>query len=156
MRILLDTNILIRLDDLSSAQRPSARRALELLAKGGGHLNTVPQVFYEYWVVATRATERNGLGFSIEEAGQMVKQLSTLFPVLRDERGIMDRWSDLVVDYQCQGKVAHDARLVAAMERHGISNMLTFNNRDFERFDTIVAVTPEQVCDQGPTAFQSK
>lgn len=154
MKILLDTNVLLRLDDISSPQRPQARRSLELLAKGGHELRTVPQVFYEYWVVATRPTERNGLGFSVEDARKMIDQLSALFPVLRDERGILDRWCDLVRDHQCQGKVAHDARLVAAMDRHGISYMLTFNNRDFERFDEIVAATPEQVCDQGSAAFQ--
>lgn len=33
-----------------------------------------------------------------------------------------------------KGKNAHDARLVAAMVRHGLTHILTFNAQDFSRY----------------------
>jgi len=40
--------------------------------------------------------------------------------------------------------LAHDARLVAAMQRHDIPRVLTFNPRDFSRFAAIAVVSPEE------------
>lgn len=60
------------------------------------------------------------------------------FTLLRDERGVYARWVSIFVVTNCvQGKLAHDARLVAAMERHGLTNLLTFNKSDFARFSGI-------------------
>ena len=42
-------------------------------------------------------------------------------------------------------KTAHDARLVAAMERHRISFILTFNTSDFARYPNIQSLTPNDV-----------
>ena len=44
---------------------------------------------------------------------------------LAHERGIYLRWQQLVSVVQAQGKSAHDARLVAAMARHAIAQILT-------------------------------
>jgi predicted nucleic acid-binding protein len=43
------------------------------------------------------------------------------------------------------GKNAHDARLVAAMNVHGVTHLLTFNAADFRRFTTIQVMTPAAV-----------
>ena len=41
---------------------------------------------------------------------------------------------------------AHDAALVAAMQAHGLGQILTFNTGDFRRFEPqIRLLTPEQV-----------
>src|SRR5260370_41264672 len=40
---------------------------------------------------------------------------------------------------------AHDARLVAAMEVHGITAILTFDKSGFSRYPGIEVVHPEQV-----------
>jgi hypothetical protein len=42
-------------------------------------------------------------------------------------------------------KVAHDAKLVAAMVRHQVTHLLTFNVDDFARFAEITAITPDAV-----------
>jgi len=145
MTILIDTNVLVRLDHLGNPQRETARKALERLVDDAHDLRTVPQVLYEYWVATTRPVDANGLGFSIEEADRLLTDFKELFPPLRDERGILERWQELVIRYAVQGKVAHDARIVAAMLRHGLTHLLTFNDSDFARFTEIVAVTPESV-----------
>jgi len=69
-----------------------------------------------------------------------------IFPPLRDERGILDRWERLVVAHRVLGKPTHDAHLVAAMERHGLSHVLTFNPGDFPRFGTVQILDPADVA----------
>ena len=59
MRILLDTNILLRLDDKTHRHHADVQSAVELLGKSGHEMALVPQVIYEYWVVATRPTDVN-------------------------------------------------------------------------------------------------
>jgi hypothetical protein len=49
-------------------------------------------------------------------------------------------WKHLVGDRGVMGKKAHDTRIVAAMAVHGISDPLTFNGRDFNRFLDIITV----------------
>jgi hypothetical protein len=44
-----------------------------------------------------------------------------------------------------QGKQAHDARLVAAMQRHGPSHLLTFNTADFQRYTGLGLFAPHAI-----------
>ena len=145
MTVLLDTNVLVRLDHVGSPDRDTARRAIEQLFDDQCGLRTVPQVLYEYWVVVTRPTHSNGLGLSTEDAARMLNDLKELFPPFRDERGILEPWEQLVARHQCQGKVAHDTRIVAAMIRHGLTHLLTFNHKHFARFSEITAISPEDL-----------
>jgi len=144
--ILLDTNVLARSAQPGHSQYPSAIAAVETLGLRNERLCVVPQVLYEYWVVATRPVEQNGLGMTaIEAAADLVATIQR-FHVYRDERAILDSWQKLVLQYQVLGKNAHDARLVAAMERHGISRILTFNASDFSRYPGIQILDPRQVA----------
>lgn len=78
----------------------------------------------------------------VNEARQSLDDAKEAFRLLRDERAVYERWERLVVDYDVGGKSAHDARLVAAMQRHGVSHLLTFNGQDFARFTNITVVDP--------------
>jgi predicted nucleic acid-binding protein len=137
MRFLLDTNILLRLIDRRAQQHSGAVDAVKRLESAGHELHVVPQVLYEFWVVATRPADQNGFGMSTKAAYNDLVLLQQLFSLLRDERAIFERWQDLVSQHDVKGKGAHDARLVAAMQRHGITHLLTFNDKDFERFTGI-------------------
>ena len=147
MRILLDTNVLLRLGDSGRDLHVSSVEAVTWLSSNGYEIVLVPQLIYEYWVVATRPTENNGLGMHPEQVDQVISQWLTLFPILLDERGVFKSWRELVTRYDVKGKVAHDARLVAAMERHAVNYLLTCNRADFLRFASITAITPENVLD---------
>lgn len=145
MTVLLDTNVLLRLDHNGHAHQTVAREAIQKLANARHSLRTVPQVLYEYWAVATRPAEANGLGHSVSDAKRLLSNHKALYPPLRDERGVLERWEELVDQHQVQGKLAHDARLVAAMLRHGIGRVLTFNSQDFARFANVSALDPATV-----------
>jgi predicted nucleic acid-binding protein len=143
MLILADTNILLRLIERRHPQHSTAAEALEILRTRGHRLAIVPQIVYEYWVVASRPLEVNGLGMSAREAKSELDGLWPSFKLLRDERTIFESWQQLVLDHEVTGKRAHDARLVAAMLRHGISHLLTFNARDFAHYSEIAVIEPE-------------
>ena len=81
MIVLLDTNVLLRLDHVGHPHRPIAREAIERLLDEQHQPRILPQVLYEYWVVATRPAETNGLGFSLEDAERMLTDLKELFPL---------------------------------------------------------------------------
>ena len=68
--------------------------------------------------------------------------LATLF---RDERRIFEQWRALVLHHETRGVKAHDTRLAAAMIRHGISHILTFNPSDFRRYEHVTALSPSEV-----------
>ena len=145
MRILLDTNILLRLDDTGHIHHARALSAVDQLHAAGHELVLVPQVLYEYWVVATRPTEVNGLGLDPARVDQILSEWLELFTLLHDERRVFRFWRKLVTRYEVKGKNAHDARIVAAMERHGVSSILTFNTADFARFSGIAVLDPGEI-----------
>lgn len=145
MRILLDTNVVLRLGDRDHRMHGAALAAIDWLDANGHECVIVPQVLYEYWVVATRPIEDNGMGMPVADADAAVSQWMTVFRLLLDERGIFGHWRDLVANNDVRGKNAHDARLVAAMKRHGLSNLLSFNKHDFTRFAAINVFTPAEV-----------
>jgi len=145
MKILLDTNVLLRLDDESHVQHAEALNAVERLNDASHECVLVPQVIYEYWVVATRPLEVNGLGLDVVRVDQLISDWTALFPILKDERGIFTAWRTLVTTHDVKGKIAHDARLVAAMKRHGVDHLLTFNKPDFSRFARIEVLAPKEI-----------
>jgi predicted nucleic acid-binding protein len=136
MAVLLDTNILLRLAQPHHPNAPVAARVLRALRAGNETLHITQQNIVDYWAVATRPIEANGLGFSTEQAAAEVDVLKRLF-VLLPELPLQDAWERLVADYRVSGKNAHDARLVAAMMVHGIESILTFNAQDFLRYGEI-------------------
>ena len=144
--ILLDTNVFARSAQPGHSQYPSAIAAVETLRLRNETLCLVPQVLFEYWVVATRPVEHNGLGMTAAEAATDLVAVVQRFHLYRDERAIFDGWQKLVLQYQVLGKNPHDARLVAAMERHGLSHILTFNTSDFSRYSQIQIPDPRQVA----------
>ncbi len=145
MRILVDTNVLCSLAQSGHARHESASTAASILEETGNELCLVPQVIYEYWVVVTRPAGENGLGMPPVDAERAVSLWLEMFTLLRDERGIFANWRELVMRHEVKGKLAHDTRLVAAMMRHSIANLISCNAADFLRFPQIAVATPEQV-----------
>jgi predicted nucleic acid-binding protein len=151
MRVLLDTNIIVRAAQPALPEWPLIDNSLSELINQKAALCIVPQTIYEFWVVATRPASQNGFGLDPNDAKSLIDSTLDQFTLLRDERGIFDLWSDLVTVHQVSGKGAHDARLVAAMQRHSIANLVTFNEADFKRFP-INVLTPRSIL-AGATLF---
>ncbi|MFN9672311.1 MAG: type II toxin-antitoxin system VapC family toxin [Microcystis sp.] len=103
------------------------------------------QVIIEFWVVATRPTEVNGLGWSVEQTRSMIDQLLARFPVLAESRQIFTNWLNLVTTNRVMGKRTHDVRLVAAMLANEITHLLTFNPSDFAGISSITITHPQDL-----------
>ncbi len=147
MRIVTDTNILLRLAEETHPHHRQADAALYALRSRGDEPCVVPQVIYEYWSVCTRpVASKNGLGMTVTDTAFKVRRLQQLFPFYRDERAIFDRWEELVTRHEVKGKNAHDARIVAAMLHHHLTHLLTFNHSDFRRFTEITVLSPSEVA----------
>jgi predicted nucleic acid-binding protein len=128
--ILLDSNLLGRMTDSDDPQCAVARRAMHLLFAKGERFAIVPQNLYEFWAIATRAKSANGLGMTIEQTSQWLRFFQRRFAVLPDKEDLPARWHNLVKTLRVTGFRAHDVRLVAAAQSHGITQMLTFDAGD--------------------------
>jgi predicted nucleic acid-binding protein len=140
--VLIDTSTLLRTLQVRNPQYETVARAFEALPSRGHALHIVPQNLFELWVVATRPVAQNGLGLSIPEAASELMRLKSMFPLLPDTPAIYPVWENLVVQYRVSGKPAHDARLVAAMQVHGLTSILTFDTAGFSRYAGIKVVHP--------------
>ena len=140
--MLVDTSLLVRTMQPHHELSVVAKRAIDKFRLQNRSLYLVPQNLVEFWVVATRPVGQNGLGLSIPEAASELMRLKSIFPLLPDAPAIYEIWENLVIQYQVSGKPAHDARLVAAMQVHGITAILTFDRTGFSRYAGIEVVHP--------------
>lgn len=155
-RFLVDTNIWTRRLESGHRHHQSAKDALQTLIGRGDELFVTPQVLIELCGFLTRpllvrdATGKEvsgGLGLSIAQALGEVATIETICDLLPDTPDVWSEWKRLVSLYPPQGKAVHDARHAAAMKVHGLTHILTFNTKDFNRYspEGIVPVDPRTV-----------
>ncbi len=138
--ILLDTNIVLRLLDRAAPEHFLCVDAIEYLLRRGDTPSLAPQILIEFWVVATRPVDVNGFGWSEKQTTDAIDHLRALFPLLADTPAIFETWLALVRT-GVRGKRAHDAKIAAFMQVHGIGEILTLNGSDFYGLP-VVAVNP--------------
>ena len=144
--ILLDSNILIRLVVKSDGSFRDVRSAVSKLLKQGEKLAYITQTVAEAWVVLTRpATARGGFGLSYSEVRTCRNRLERAFILLEDNAQVYPYWKQYVDQHQIVGVNAHEARLVATMQVHGVTRILTFNVNDFKRYQHLDVLTPQGV-----------
>ncbi len=143
-KYLLDTNILLRASDLNALQHPLARDAIYQLLIQGNQCCLTLQILVEFWVVATRPTDVNGFGWTFQRTMEQISQFLSRFIVLEENAQILENWLKLVALYEIKGKRTHDIRLIAVMQSHGITHLLTFNPRDFICPAGLKIISPDQ------------
>lgn len=134
MKVLLDTSTIVRFCQTADPNHHLVLDAVARLSELGHQSCIVPQVIYELWSVATRPISANGLGWTTDDAKNEVDRLESLFVFLKDERTVYSFWIALVTKFSVGGRDSHDARLVAAMDRHSVNHLLTLDRKDFNRF----------------------
>jgi predicted nucleic acid-binding protein len=141
---LIDTNVLLRLLQPRHPQYSMASAAVAELRKQGADLCIAPQNLVEFWAVATRPVVNNGLGMSpLTTAGEL-RVLNGLFRLLEGKSGVSGAWEMLAGRHLVSGKQAHDAHLVAVMLVYAVTDILTFNIADFQRYPGITVLNPAQ------------
>jgi predicted nucleic acid-binding protein len=145
MRVLLDTNILLRSAQPSHPLCPPATRAVSKLIRQKDSVFFCSQNIAEFWNVATRPADRNGLGLTQEEVLQEVSSIEKLLTLLPDVPATYGAWKQIVKDHKVQGVKVFDARLVATMSVYAVESILTFNVADFKRYSQVNAIDPSTV-----------
>jgi predicted nucleic acid-binding protein len=144
--IAVDTNVFIgAVQTFDPAIRTAARNAVKSLSKQGEQLLCFPQNLVEFWNGATRPRNANGLGFTPEQAARYVDRFQIIVRLLPETPEIFPTWRKLVLDHRVSGIHVHDARIVAAMNVHQLSTILTFDVEDFKRYTHITVVNPESI-----------
>ena len=105
------------------------------------------QNLIELWVVATRPFGENGLGMTPLQAAAELVRMKGMFLFLPDNAAIYPAWQALVTAHGVSGRPAHDARLVAAIQVHGLTSILTFDERGFSRYSGIAVIHPAGVIE---------
>lgn len=134
MSVLVDTNILLRsVEPLHPHHALAVGAVYRLLAQSTPVYFTLQNIA-EFWNVATRPTENNGLGLSIQATLGEVEKIEGLLTLLHDTPAVYAEWKRIIVRYGVSGVKVHDARLVAIMKTNGVGSLLTFNIADFTRY----------------------
>jgi predicted nucleic acid-binding protein len=145
MRVLVDTNILLRSAQPNHPLSAQATHAVSKLIRQQDAVFFCSQNIAEFWNVATRPAEMNGLGLSHEEVLQEVSSIEKMLTLLPDVPAIYAAWKQIVTDHRVQGVKVYDARLVAIMNVYAVESVLTFNAADFKRYSNITSLHPSSM-----------
>lgn len=138
MSILVDTNVLLRRTQPDHPHHAAAVESVARLLAAGEPVCFTLQNISEFWNVATRPLANNGMGFSIAFTLAEVSKMEQVLTLLPESAAMYAEWKRLVVAHGVVGSKVHDARLVAAMNVHGVRRILTFNTGDFTRYQVEV------------------
>ena len=100
----------------------------------------------ELWAVMTRPKEANGLALTPEEALRRLRRVRRAFPLLEETPATLVHWQRLVARYEIVGRQVYDTRLIALMQAHRVTRILTFNGAHFRRFESITVLAPEDIA----------
>ena len=136
MSVLVDTNILLRRTQPNHEHHAMAMESVARLLAAGETVCFTPQNIAEFWNVVTRPETSNGLGFPVSVALGEVEKIERILTLLPESPAIYAEWKRLIVKHSVLGVKVHDARLAAAMNVHGVGQILTFDTDDFSRYGT--------------------
>lgn len=114
-----------------------------MIIRQGGECLITSQILIEFWVVATRPKDVNGLGWTTQKTQHEINQILSQFFLLEESPDIFSLWFQLVTTYNIKGKRTHYIRLLAVMKASNITHLLTFNPDDFIPIPNITIVHPQ-------------
>ena len=136
-RLFCDTNVLVSAVDRRRKLHAQALHVLNALPNRGVALCVSGQIVREFLVVCTRPVDANGLGLSQREAVRNAEAIIERSTILAENRNVPVRLLDIVRTTTCGGKQLHDVNVVATMQEHGLTRLVTGNPDDFRRFKGI-------------------
>ena len=144
MVIAVDTNIMLRLLEPGHPHCQTAIDAItHLTTNAAESFCTFPHCLHEVYHVLTR--EKNGHAKKPSQAIVELNGLMASFPSQSDSDRLLATWLALVGKYDITGRLAYDAKIVAALIDHRIPTLLSFNDADFRRFTEITVINPFDV-----------
>ena len=147
MAIVVDSNVLIFSIPEGHPWQEDSINAIERWLLANETIYVLPQNLAEFRNVCTRPANKNGLGLTVEEAEKRLNHLESLLTVLHDTPLAYSQWRRLIVQHGVKGVQVHNTRIAAAMQTHGVNQILTYNPRDFPRYKAISPVHPSAPVD---------
>ena len=145
MSYLADTNVAARWVLPGDLNYSTIRNAVFALQAQHEIIYITPQVLVEFHALATRPIVANGLGWTAQAARAEALLIEAMFPLLAETAAVYPPWGALIDAYGILGRQVYDARLVAIMQAHGVSHILTMNPTHFRRFSGITVVEPSTI-----------
>jgi predicted nucleic acid-binding protein len=145
MSILVDSNVLLRRAQPTHSSHTSAIQSVAKLLARGTPVYFTPQNIAEFWNVATRPSDKNGLGLSHHMVLAELATIEDLLTLLPDSPAIYPEWKRLVALHRVVGAKVHDARLAAVANVYGVRGILTFNTSDFVRYTQLEILHPSEL-----------
>lgn len=139
--VFVDTNLLIHANNEESPFQQETRQRLLDLAADGCPLWISRQVLREYAAVLSRLmNEKNAFNGPVIVAD--LQRFEREFLVADDNTAVSAQLQELIVSHAVKGKQTHDANVVATMLVHGITRLLTHNEKDFRRYLPLIEILP--------------
>ena len=145
MPVFVDTGLLLRALHRADPFYPEVRSAIRTLISQRTPIFTGLQQFAEFWNVTTRPPgQRGGFDLSPDEATRRLRHIERGVKVLTETPVTPEIWKTLVQKHGVKGVQVHDARTVALMLTHSLTELLTLNKADFNRYESegIMPLTP--------------
>lgn len=143
-KTFVDTNILLRATITQFPLHEQAKQLVNDQIDSAVELWISRQVIREYIVQATRP-QSFMRPMTIEQVEAQTTGIRALFHIADETEAVTDQLLELLKAYPTQGKLIHDANIVATMLVNQIDTLLTLNIADFKRFeDKIKIVTIEE------------
>jgi len=139
--VFIDTNILIYANLAMSPFHRQAIERLQSLDEQRVDLWISRQTLREYLSGMTRQGELTG-DIPVASLIADVRYFANRFRVAEDSLQVTERLLVLMEQVSIGGKQVHDANIVATMQAYGISQLLTHNVVDFNRFSEFITVLP--------------
>ena len=141
--IVLDTNVASRLVQLTHPHHPYAYRAIAQLRSQDEIFGLTATSIYELYFIFTKPSM--GFGFTISQAINTLDNIRHRFQLVPEQPSTLEVWQMLVTKYMLGNRLVFDARIAATMVDRGYRRLLTFNDRDFTRFEELEVLNPFDV-----------
>src|SRR5712691_5947666 len=103
MSVLVDKNVLLRRTQPAHEHHAVAVESVARLLAAGEPVYFTPQNIAEFWNVATRPAQHNGLGFTAAMVRAEVEQIEDALELLRDTPAIYEEWKRLIIQHGVMG-----------------------------------------------------
>lgn len=140
-RVFLDTNILVYANIAEAPLHDAALNRIRTSEQAGSALWISRQVLREYLAVLTRP---GAFPRPIPKPTLItqVRLFIDRFQVADDTAPVTRHLLALLERFSIGGRQVHDANIVATMQAYGIKRILTHNEKDFDRFSSLISVQP--------------
>ena len=132
-----DTNAIVRAEFELAPEHEIAKMTLETEIESGRLIYISRQIVREYLAVVTRLQPWSP-PLSMSDALERARSLMNRFTILEDGPEVTSILLELCRDIPVGGRQIHDANIAATMLAHDVRLLLTFNQRDFIRYEPLI------------------